>query len=522
MKRKLILTGIIAALCTSMLAGCGKNNAKSTTADMPTGEITYPIETDQTIKYWVRLASALGSSVKNYAETPFAKKLMENTGIKIEYLHPAQGQETEVLNLLIASGDLPDIIESDWLSRNPDQAIEKRTILELNSLIENYSPNLKKYLSENPDVDTQIKTDTSKYYVYPFIRGHELLLSTAGFMMRTDWLEELGIAAPETIDEWDSALAALKTKCETPLAMGLSNLAYFCGAYNISNQMYIDNGTVKYGAAENAYLDYLKKMNEWYQKGYIDKNFAILDPKLIKANMLGGTSAASFGAGGGMLGLYLNTNAGQDYDLGAVPFPTLEKGVKPEFGNKQFKYSPLNGAAITAQSKVPELAARLLDYSYSEEGFMLNNFGIEGESYDMVGEYPTYKEVITKNPDGLAMSQALPLYVRAANEAPFVQDVRYIEQYYALKQQSDALAIWGNNNDEKHRMPQITLTNEESDEYTKIINDIETYRDEMATKFIMGEESFDNFGTYVETLKSMKIDRAVEIQQAAYDRFISR
>ena len=171
---------------------------------------------------------------------------------------------------------------------------------------------------------------------------------------------------------------------------------------------------------------------------------------------------------------------------------------------------------------MPELAARLLDYSYSEEGFMLNNFGIEGESYDMVGEYPTYKEVITKNPDGLAMSQALPLYVRAANEAPFVQDVRYIEQYYALKQQSDALAIWGNNNDEKHRMPQITLTNEESDEYTKIINDIETYRDEMATKFIMGEESFDNFGTYVETLKSMKIDRAVEIQQAAYDRFISR
>ncbi len=67
----------------------------------------------------------------------------KKTGIKVEYLHPAQGQDAEVLNLLIASGELPDIIQTDWLARNPESSIAKNTIIALNDLIDNYSPNLK-------------------------------------------------------------------------------------------------------------------------------------------------------------------------------------------------------------------------------------------------------------------------------------------------------------------------------------------------------------------------------------------
>lgn len=520
--KKYIICGLTAALCLSMLAGCGEEKNNTASSNMPKGEVSYPIETDVTLKYWVRLTPALGTSVKNFGETPFAKKLMENTGINIEFLHPAQGQEAEVLNLLIASGDLPDIIETDWLARNPDSSIAKNTILGLNDLINDYSPNLKKYLEENPDVDKEIKTDSGKYYVYPFIRNDEKLLSTAGLIMRSDWLEEAGLEAPETIEEWDKTLEALSGKCEIPIAMGVGELSYFCGAYNVSNDLYIDNGKVMYGAVTDGYKQYLQKMNEWYTKGYIDKNFAIIDTNLKNSYMLSGKSLVTFGAGGSAMGLYLSTNKDQDYDLTAVPFPSAVKGQTPEFGNKQFKYSSLNGAAITGKSKNPELAARLLDYSYGEDGYMLNNFGIEGESYVMKDDYPTYTEIITNNPDGLAMSQSLPLYVRAANEGPFVQDARYIEQYYSLPQQQEALDIWGNNNHENHAMPQITMTEEETDEYTKIMNDISTYRDEMAINFIIGAESFDNYDNYVQTLESMNLNRAVEIKQAAYDRFLQR
>lgn len=184
--KKIITAILCAALLTSMAAGCGKKAEQSGKSDMPTGEVSYPIKSDETLKLWMGLPAALGTSVKNFGETPFAKKLTEETGIKVEYLHPAQGQDAEVLNLLIASGELPDIIQTDWLSRNPESSIAKKTIVALNDLIDNYSPNFKKYLSENQDVDRSIKTDSGKYYAYPFIRDDEKLLSTAGLLIRSD------------------------------------------------------------------------------------------------------------------------------------------------------------------------------------------------------------------------------------------------------------------------------------------------------------------------------------------------
>ncbi|UKI37225.1 MAG: hypothetical protein L6V93_03310 [Clostridiales bacterium] len=42
------------------------------------------------------------------------------------------------------------------------------------------------------------------------------------------------------------------------------------------------------------------------------------------------------------------------------------------------------------------MAAKWLDFGYSEAGHMLNNFGIEGTSYTMKDNYPTYTETVTK------------------------------------------------------------------------------------------------------------------------------
>ena len=161
-------------------------------------------------------------------------------------------------------------------------------------------------------------------------------------------------------------------------------------------------------------------------------------------------------------------------------------------------------------------------HKYGEEGYMLNNFGIEGVSYEMVDGYPKYTDVITNNPDGLAIGQAMPLYFRASTEGPLVQDVRYIEQYYAEPAQKEALDVWSNCNHDAHIMPQITLTEDEGNEYSKLMTAIGTYVSEMMVKFIVGEEPIENFDKYIETLKGMNIDRAIEIQQAALDRFNAR
>ena len=74
---------------------------------------------------------------------------------------------------------------------------------------------------------------------------------------------------------------------------------------------------------------------------------------------------------------------------------------------------------------------------------------------------------------------------------PFVQDKRYIEQYYQLDQQNEALDVWGVSDRDKCRLPQITLTKEESSEYTKITIDLNIYKDEAVLNFIVGNKPIE-------------------------------
>ena len=165
---------------------------------------------------------------------------------------------------------------------------------------------------------------------------------------------------------------------------------------------------------------------------------------------------------------------------------------------------------------------KFLDYCYSEKGEMLMNFGIEGESYEMKDGYPTYTKLITDNPDGLSMASALYKYTRAAYQGPFVQDKRYMEQYGSLPQQKEALTLWSDTEAEKHIIPPILPTEKENSELSKITSDCFTCLDEYTVRFISGTESFDNWDDYVAKLKSLKVDRAIEIYQAAYDRYINK
>ena len=84
---------------------------------------------------------------------------------------------------------------------------------------------------------------------------------------------------------------------------------------------------------------------------------------------------------------------------------------------------------------------RFLDYGYSEKGHMLFNFGKEGESYEMKDGNPVYTDLILHNPDGLSVSDSMKKYLLAMNSGPFVQDEKYIEQYYQYQQQKDAVDI---------------------------------------------------------------------------------
>ncbi|WP_375533103.1 hypothetical protein [Paenibacillus terreus] len=83
------------------------------------------------------------------------------------------------------------------------------------------------------------------------------------------------------------------------------------------------------------------------------------------------------------------------------------------------------------------------------------------------------------------------------------------------------MTLWSNITQEK-RMPPVSISVEDSSRYSSIMTDVNTFKDEMILKFIMGTEPLDNFDNYVEMLKGLGIEEAIQIQQAALERYNNR
>ncbi|MNY81712.1 hypothetical protein D3C86_2234170 [compost metagenome] len=54
------------------------------------------------------------------------------------------------------------------------------------------------------------------------------------------------------------------------------------------------------------------------------------------------------------------------------------------------------------------------------------------------------------------------------------------------------------------------------------MSDVNTYTQEMITKFIMGAEPIENYDNFIRKLKSIGAEDAVKIMQSALDRFNKR
>lgn len=513
-------------------ADAGKEGETAKTAGA--AKTTYPLNSDKTLVYWGPLNSNVAANFTNLGDTQIGKQWQEQVGVKIKFQHPTTGQDKEQFNLIVADGNYPDLWDYNWLDSNvypggAAKAIDDGVILDLNDLIDQNCPNLKAYLEAHPDMDKAVKTDDGKYFAFPSIREGDNLCTSMGPMMREDWLKECGLEAPETVDEWHTALTAFKDKMGAAAPFTWNNTQYaqdipIAYAYGTPKSFLIDNGKVVYGPAKPKYKDYLKTMAQWYKEGLIDQDVFSTGDDQTMSKMTSGRSGATVAWCGSGLQNFTTTGRTSDpnYELVGLKWPVLHKGGRPENGHIDNRYY-YGGIAIGSTCKDPVLAAKVLDYGYGEAGHMMFNFGKEGASYNMVDGYPTYTDEILRNPDGWSIAQAMGKYIMACYQGPTIQDVRYQDQYFQLPQAQEAVKSWADSNAREHKIPTITPSQEESSEFASIMNDVGTYIDEMTSKFIIGSEDIDSkFDEYTNTLNKMRLDRAIEIEQAAYERYQQR
>lgn len=511
--------------------------------------VQYPYEGAEgiTLKYWMAVP---GNVMKNpetsdsVQMTEWAKQWQELTGITVEFVGPTSNND-EAFNLMSAQEKLPDIVEWEWANKypgGPSAAESDGLLIYLNDYITPDGPaaDLWQWLQDNPHMDKAIKDDNGNYYCFPFVRGSKYLQCTSGILIRKDYLDEIGWKVEDivTIDDWTEVLTALKDKgIEKPLtSQNMSNLIQaFGSAYGFREGMYLSDtdGKVHYGPMEEGYKEWMKKMNEWVKAGLLDADILTNDSKIREQNMMSGTSAACYGAGGGQLGTWNNAawkepaTYGEKFELVAAQFPVLKDGDVVKYGGASYDYATTSAshASITADCEYPEVAAAFLNFCYSQAGHYAINFGTEGVSYTMNADgSTTYTDEVMNNPDGLAVAAAMAKYGRGNMSGAFVQDPSYIFGYYATQQQKDALYMWNDGTDSQSTLiPPITMTKDESDEYGKLNGDVNTAVKEFQGKWFTMEGDIDaQWDAYIEQLTNQGATRMVEIQQAAVDRFNAR
>lgn len=558
MKTGKALVALMALLTASSLCACGAGGNASSAAPSASSAapaassaaasseaassqeaagVAYPIPEGGKLTIAMTEEAQVTANAATLGDTPFAKELMAQTGLELEYKHPA-GKDG--MNLLFASGDYPDIIAcypffTDYAG-GPVKAIKDNVIVPVNDLMA-YMPDLQAVFDGNELYRKSCITPTGEIIGAPMIRNGEELLTSAGLIIRQDWLDDLGLDTPETPEEVASVLREFRDKkgATVPFSFTLTQLRSFglgtTGGSCLTSPFglptvgfYQHEGKVYNGFYQPEYKDVLAWLHSLYAEGLLDPNFATIEDSVQSSNIMNGQSGITIGRLNGGVGGYLQTMADKDPAFNVIGFGPLvaNKGDVPLTTHYS---NPVNGYfnVITSSCKNQELAAMFLNYPYTEKGHLLYNFGIEGVSYTMENGQPTYTELITKNPDGLNMQYALAQYTRSWSGDGMLQDPLYIIQYSPFPQQKETLKRWTNSTAKDYKMPLVSVADEYANEYSALISDINTYTDEMTIRFITGQESLDNFeGTYLATLKSMNIERAIELQQMALDEFNAR
>ncbi|WP_339311143.1 ABC transporter substrate-binding protein [Paenibacillus sp. FSL k6-2145] len=549
MKKRMGSILLSSLLTMSLLAGCtGDNepgNAEPAEETEPAvqalTEIPLPITSEPfTIDYWRANDAKLTASLNNFGDMASYKEKEKLTGIKVKFTHPPLGQQRDQFNLLISTKELPDVIYYNWADAvgGPEKMIKDGRIIRLNELIDSYAPNLKRIIESDPDVKKQIALDDGTIYMFPLLKLDALKLNaTSGLIMRQDWLDALNLKVPTNIDEWYTVLKAFKEQDpngngkpdELPFTGNwgpgnLTKLHDFAAAFGVIGGFQMNGDKVEFGPIQPGYRDFLETMAKWYKEGLIDPEIMTNDGKAFDYKVTSNLAGAYQGGVFSGMGKYFNLMRDTDpnFNVTGVPWPVSPDGTSYATFNLDAKVLTY-GEAITASADEDKLKyiVQWMDYNYSEEGSDLFNFGIENDSYVRDGEGVKFTDTIINNPNGLTYDQALASYALSIMDGPINQDSRYLDALLFDDGQRAANAEWMKASSAL-TLPPIRLSTDEVTTSTSIMSQVNTYLNETMTAIISGQKPITEFDTMAETIKSMGIDRAIEVHQAAYDRYQSK
>ena len=470
-----------------------------------------------------------------YTNTVANKAVSEATGIDITFTTVSNESAVDSFNLMMASNDLPDIIDSftNFYTLGMDYAVnEEEIVYNLAPYLEESVPNYYRILEENPDVKRDVTTDTGIIGgIYTLTTGNAY--NGQGLSIRSDMLEAVGAEIPVTYDEFEETVKSIYDQTGVQGALIYKNFfgQYFAGGFgtyaklttspDINYPIYQVDGRVTFAPLTEEYREYITTMQRWYQEKVIYQDYYVYsNPGELEGVITSGAASVAMGSGSELE----TRNADADYEWLPMTDLVKQKGDIIHTGTVPYEEGDITISkieVITTQCSDLDLVLSLFNYMFSEKGSMLASYGVENETfvYDDVGK-PTLTDLIMKD-ENIGANQAVELHLTTvASLIDATRTASAVTQY-----QKDCCDLWTSNMDDAYTLDAsvLALKTEEADTINRVSGDIVTYLEESNVKFITGAlNTASDFDAFIETLKDMGIQDMIDAYQAAYDRYLAR
>lgn len=568
MKKNLLSLILVLAMVMALLAGCGgtaastgsepADPAESVAADTPdtpdtpdaspaepaeegsaaeasvpvdegrvAPEVSYPlVDEPTTLTYWQAWPPFL-NEISEPSDAAMFAKMEEITGIKLDIHAVSTETSADDFMLRCASMDLTDLIQNAASSYTGGgaKAIEDEIIIDLLPAIDEYSVYYYDIMMSDVNIYKNLVNDEGQ--IPQFIGMYtDYYYTDQGFWVRQDLLDKVGKEVPTTVSELDDVLKAFKESGMTDplvvLSAGTSDL--MARAYGAADKLV--DGEIQFSALTDNTKEYLKKMHEYYELGYINKDFVTYTDSDTKPpqDVIYSDNGGIFNEDVASIAGYYSTTTNPDFNLVPMGQIRLNEGDELNTGFIGVRAADKYSLSISTQCERVDLAVQYMDYLFSDEGFVMANYGIEGETYTVEnGEY-VFTDLILNNPQGFDWQLCQSLYINPG--FPALTDLSVQEMSYNEAQKA-AVPTWVAAYDSSDEtMPNnnwLSYTTEESETRAEIETDITTYQEEMILKFVTGQADIDTeWDTYCQTLIDMGIETLWETQQAAVDRYMAK
>lgn len=534
---------LAAAMAMSVMTGCGSNGSSASENDSKSseskpaeeskeekeesdasaesaggeeasgGSITFPLA--ETMEF-----TSFSGMNQSYTlpDTLAMREAMSRANINITFDSVLSADLTEKRNLMLASGEYPDMLFKSGIGMGDLTKYGGQGILiPLEDLIHEYMPNLTAKLDEIDGWQYLTSPDGHIYSIPEISARGEINL----FWLNKKWLDNLSLEEPKSMDDLYEVLKAFKEQDangngdpddEIPFSLTqgdyLGLLKYSGFSYDEGSMCAVIDGKLTYVPTTDYFREYVSYLAKLYQEGLLEQTSFTQGGEQQQATGQSGDVYGSFWT----MGAFLTVGRDNDDDY-VVMTPFYEDTYPIITGIK------VGTMAITDACEHPEVLMAWADYLYSEEGGILAWMGVEGKTYQVADNGKWEWMLGGEYGDDIATVRSSAT-IQGAQNHPSIQP----DFWFEMSPEVDADEVYLNNERQriaglgKVPLPMMAYTEEDNAQIATFRADIDGYINQFIAQVCTGEVDLESgWDTYLETMEAMGASALAELHEKTYN-----